>query len=252
MSVSKSFAGLVLVISSSLASSLLANSAFADLGCQHPYCNGPESVNNSTPPAAGPTIYHSQYCGEGHCYPGAYIPGEVDKDGSTAPAPSAEAAQAVLAAPAVAVAPAGTAAPTAADLQKQELADVGVERFTAQDYKPGLVRHIVLFRYKSDVSAAQKQEVIRRFLALKTLARRNGKEYIASIQTGSEISGEAADQGLEQGFIVTFRSQGDRNYYVGQPVVTDSNFYEASHQAFKDFVGPLLDAGGALVFDFAL
>lgn len=141
---------------------------------------------------------------------------------------------------------------TPAERLNQELEDVGVVRFTASDYKPGVVRHIVLFRYVKSATPAQIAEVKSRFLALRTLARRDGKNYILSIETGSEISGEGADQGLEQGFIVTFRSQGDRNYYVGQPVVTDSNFYDPAHQAFKDFVGPLLDQNGALVFDFAV
>jgi len=141
---------------------------------------------------------------------------------------------------------------SAADRLKQELATVGVERFTAPDYKPGLIRHIVLFRYNGAVSSEQKEEVIRRFLALRTLAKRNGRTYILSIETGSEISGEGLDQCLEQGFIVTFKSQGDRNYYVGQPVVTDSSFYDPAHQAFKDFVGPLLDQNGALVFDLSV
>ena len=130
---------------------------------------------------------------------------------------------------------------------------VGVERFTSADYKPGLVRHIVLFRYDRSVSPEQKQEVIRRFLALKTLSKRNGAPFILSIETGSDISGEGLDQCFEQGFIVTFTSQGDRNYYVGQPVVTDPSFYDPAHQAFKDFVGPLIDqGGGAFVFDFSV
>ncbi|MGO9605224.1 MAG: Dabb family protein [Candidatus Binataceae bacterium] len=129
---------------------------------------------------------------------------------------------------------------------------VGVERFTAPDYKPGLIRHIVLFRYNREVSSEQKQEVINRFLALKTLAKRNGSTYILSIETGSDISGEGLDQCFEQGFIVTFKSQGDRNYYVGQPVVTDPSFYDPAHQAFKDFVAPLLDQNGAFVFDFSV
>ncbi len=115
----------------------------------------------------------------------------------------------------------------------------------------------MLFRYGSSISPEQKQEVVRRFLALKTLAKRNGRNYIISIDTGSEINGEGADQGLEQGFVVTFKSQGDRNFYVGTPVVTDLNYFDPVHQAFKDFVGPLLDkdasgnVNGALVFDFA-
>lgn len=141
---------------------------------------------------------------------------------------------------------------SAADRLKQELATVGVERFTAPDYKRGLIRHIVLFRYNKEVSSEQKEEVIRRFLALKKLGKRNGRTYIRSIETGSDISGEGLDQCFEQGFIVTFKSQGDRNYYVGQPLVTDPSFYDPAHQAFKDFVGPLLDQNGAFVFDFSV
>jgi len=142
--------------------------------------------------------------------------------------------------------------PTAAQQLQQDLQTVGVQEFTSPDYKPGLIRHIVLFRYTGTTTDAQKEEVKTRFLALQQLCKRDGKRYIVSIDTGSNNSGEGADQGLEQGFIVTFKSQGDRNYYVGQPVVTDPNYYEPAHQAFKDFVGPLLDQGGALVFDFAI
>ena len=103
---------------------------------------------------------------------------------------------------------------------KLQLARVGVQNFIAPNYRPGLVRHIVLFRYERGVSLEQKQEVIQRFLALKSLALR------------------------------------DRNYYVGNPVVTDSRFFDPAHQAFKEFVGPLLDkdasgnVNGALVFDY--
>jgi hypothetical protein len=141
---------------------------------------------------------------------------------------------------------------TAAQQLQQDLQTVGVQEFTSPDYKPGLIRHIVLFRYAPGVTDDQKEEVKTRFLALQQLCIRDGKQYIVSIDTGSDDSGEGADQGLEQGFIVTFTSQGDRNYYVGQPVVMDPNYYESAHQAFKDFVGPLLDKNGALVFDFAL
>jgi hypothetical protein len=148
--------------------------------------------------------------------------------------------------------------PTAAQQLSDELAKVGVARFTAHDYKPGLVRHVVLFRYGAQVTDGQKLEIRRRFLALRTQAMRAGKPYILSIETGGEISGEGADQGLEQGFIVSFGSQGDRNYYVGQPVVADPAFYDPAHQAFKDFVGPLLHTSvsgsvdGVVVFDFAV
>lgn len=147
--------------------------------------------------------------------------------------------------------PAPAATLPAADRLKAELAQVGAERFTAHDYKPGLVRHIVLFRYAPNVTAEQKAEAKDRFLALEREAVRDGRSYIVSIETGGELSGEGADQGLEQGFIVTFRSQGDRNYYVGQPIVTDPAYFDAAHQSFKDFVGRLLDQNGVIVFDFA-
>ncbi len=144
-----------------------------------------------------------------------------------------------------------TQSPT--DKLKEELAGVGVEAFTSPEYKKGLVRHIVLFRYADDVTAAQKKEVKDRFLALQK-SERNGKRYILSIETGAQNSGEGVDDSLEQAFVVSFKSQGDRNYYVGQPIVTDANFYDPNHQAFKEFVGPLLhkDPLGVLVFDFAV
>jgi hypothetical protein len=44
---------------------------------------------------------------------------------------------------------------------------------------------------------------------------------------------------------------GDRNFYVGQPIVTDSKHFDAAHQRFKDFVGPFLQTTqGAFVVDY--
>ncbi len=140
-----------------------------------------------------------------------------------------------------------------ADTLRAELARVGDARFTSSSYHPGTVRHIVLFRYKVGVTDAQKAEIRERFLALQDQCLHHGRPYILSIETGIQRSGEGADQGLEEGFLVTFRSEGDRNYYVGKPIVTDDRFYDPAHQAFKDFVGPFLhDTIGALVFDYYL
>lgn len=152
--------------------------------------------------------------------------------------------------------PARADSPSAADRLQQELAQVGVQKFTSPGYKPGRVKHIVLFRYQPEVTAAQKHEILRRFVTLRSECRRAGAPYVVSIEAGSQSSGEGVDQGLEQGFIVTFRSEGDRNYYVGQPVVTDAKYYDPAHQAFKDFVGPSLhvpvNPTGVVVFDFAV
>ncbi len=140
-----------------------------------------------------------------------------------------------------------------AETLRQELARVGVERFTSSSYHPGLVRHLVMFRYTLGTSDAQKAEIRDRFLDLQHLCMHDGRRYVLHIETGTQRSGEGADEGLEQAFIVTFASEGDRNYYVGQPIVTDDRFYDPAHQTFKDFVAPFLNStNGAVVFDYYL
>ncbi|NEN04993.1 Dabb family protein [Diaminobutyricibacter tongyongensis] len=135
-----------------------------------------------------------------------------------------------------------------ADL-KAELADVGIDRFTASDYRPGRTTHIVLFRYRPDVTDAQRSKIARRFHAL-AQTERNGEPYIASIRSGDQCSGETAPGGHDRAFIVMFRSLGDRNFYVGEPVFSDREHLDIAHAEFKEFVGPFLAEDGALVFDF--
>ncbi|WP_439070506.1 Dabb family protein (plasmid) [Serratia nevei] len=124
---------------------------------------------------------------------------------------------------------------------------------TASDYRPGILKHIVLFKYKQDVTQAQRNEVVNRFLALKS-SKRHGESspYIISIIEGVQNSREGVGGGFEQAFIVTFKSEGDRNYYVGRPLVEKSGFYDEAHDEFKQYVAPLLSGdSGALVFDFS-
>ncbi len=123
--------------------------------------------------------------------------------------------------------------------------------FTAPDFKTGTIQHIVLFRYKPEVGGEQRKEVFDRFLQLKDKAKRDGRPYIVSIKAGAQnMSLEGAGQNFVQAFIVEFRSEGDRNYYVGTPAVTNPAFYDPEHQEFKEFVGPFLTEHGALVYDF--
>lgn len=126
------------------------------------------------------------------------------------------------------------------------------QTITDSDYLIGRVEHIVLFRYKPGVSMKTKQVVIKKFLALKQTALREGKPYIQSIVTGVQNSLEGLGRGYEQGFIVTFRSEGDRNFYVGTPAVKDRRCFDLEHDAFKKFIKPYLMEGdeGVLVFDF--
>jgi hypothetical protein len=124
--------------------------------------------------------------------------------------------------------------------------------FTAKEYRPGRTEHIVLFKYKEDITDEQRQLIKKQFMALKNGSKRNGIPYIASIITGSQSSLEGLSKGYEQAFIVTFRSEGDRNFYVGTPAVSDPQYYDQLHNEFKNFIEPFLRDGenGVLVFDF--
>jgi len=97
---------------------------------------------------------------------------------------------------------------------------------------------------------AQRDEVIGRFLALAD-AKRDGARYMESMTGGPPMGGESLESGFEQGFVLTFASAGDRNYYVGEPVISDSRFFDPVHAEFERFVGPLLAPDGVLVFDAA-
>lgn len=155
-----------------------------------------------------------------------------------------------LSAPAHKTAPATTPAlDAAARAVRAELKSVGAARFTAPDYKLGVVRHMVMFTFRPGTTAAQRAEVTRRFVALTTLSRRpDGKTVVTSIETGAQNSGENSDLGLEQGYLVTFQSEGDRNFYVGRPIVTEAGHFDPAHDAFKTFAGPYL--AKVVVFDF--
>ena len=129
---------------------------------------------------------------------------------------------------------------------------MGPEEFTARQYRPGRVVHIVLFKFAPSTPESVLAEVTERFLALKESPREDGEPYILSIDAGPQASGEeAVGADYDLAFVVVFASGGDRNYYVGEPVVSDPRFFDGAHAAFKEFVGPLLDGGDVLVFDIA-
>ena len=132
------------------------------------------------------------------------------------------------------------------------LTEAETRELTNQNYRPGKIEHIVLFKYKPEISATEKQLVIKQFLSLKNECLRNGTPYIASIVTGQQNSFEKLDQGYEQAFIVSFNSEVDRNYYAGKPLINDPNYFDPKHEQFKKFIGPLLmpNSEGVLVFDF--
>jgi hypothetical protein len=87
---------------------------------------------------------------------------------------------------------------------------------TAPDYRPGLLRHIVLFQYAEATTPEQRQEIEERFHAL-SKSKRQGKRYIASIESGVQNSPEGLHRDLEHGFIVTFESEGTGTTIWGSP-----------------------------------
>lgn len=137
---------------------------------------------------------------------------------------------------------------TSAQELEKELHRVGPEKFTASKYRPATIEHVVLFKYRPGTSEAVKDEIASRFRALATESKRDGKPYIRSLVDGVQNSGEKAGKGLEHGFIVTFNSEGDRNFYVGDPIVSDSKYFDPKHDAFKKFAGPHIE--DIEVFDF--
>ena len=115
------------------------------------------------------------------------------------------------------------------------------------------IQHIVVFRYRADVAAATKADLAAHFLALKDLAMRDGQRYIVSITGGRAISKEGFDQGMEQAFVVTFKNEADRNYFVGKPY---SDAMDPAHEALVQIVVPqvAVDSAGKItglfVFDY--
>lgn len=101
--------------------------------------------------------------------------------------------------------------------------------------------HIVLFKFKDSVTSTDLKDITLQMLSLQKscLHPTTGVPYIQSITGGRDNSPEGLQEGLSHGFVVQFRSNEDRDYYVDQ---------DPAHQAFKNAAGPLIEK--AVVFDF--
>lgn len=96
-----------------------------------------------------------------------------------------------------------------------------------------LLRHIVLFAFKDEVGQAGRDEVRRLFTSL-----REKIPQICGFECGGNNSPEGLAHGYEDCYLVSFRSEADRDAYLPHP----------AHREFSDFVGPLLK--DVLVFDY--
>ena len=98
-----------------------------------------------------------------------------------------------------------------------------------------LLRHVVLFQFKPEVTEPQIQEVVDAFAKLKTQI-----DVIVDFECGTDVSVENKAAGFTHGFIVTFRDEKGRDIYLPHP----------AHEVFKKLVGPRLQ--NVLVFDYVV
>ncbi|PSN59490.1 hypothetical protein BS50DRAFT_447478, partial [Corynespora cassiicola Philippines] len=83
------------------------------------------------------------------------------------------------------------------------------------------ITHIVLFKYRSDISWTDFESHFKSFMALKTdsLHPVTGKPLIKSLKAGKNRSWEPFSKGLTHGFVLEFASQEDLDYYLtAEPV----------------------------------
>ncbi|MGB9626720.1 MAG: Dabb family protein [Phycisphaerae bacterium] len=99
---------------------------------------------------------------------------------------------------------------------------------------PGkLLRHVVLFKFKDGTSTGQIKAVEDAFRALP------GKiNVIRDFEWGTDISPEHKSQGFTHCFLLTFRTEADRDAYLPHP----------AHKEFGRMLGPVLDK--VLVVDY--
>jgi len=95
------------------------------------------------------------------------------------------------------------------------------------------LRHVVLFKFKDDVTKEQVQEVVDAFAALPAKI-----PTITGFEWGTDVSIENKAAGFTHGFVVSFATAKDRDDYIPHP----------AHAEFVKLVGPRLD--NVLVFDF--
>jgi hypothetical protein len=92
--------------------------------------------------------------------------------------------------------------------------------------KPTMLRHVVMFQFKESSSEADVQKVVDAFRGLPSKI-----SQIADFEYGVNNSPEGLDGGLTHCFLVTFKSEADREAYLPHP----------AHQAFVDVLKPHLE-----------
>jgi hypothetical protein len=99
--------------------------------------------------------------------------------------------------------------------------------------KKTMLRHVVIFKFKEASPAVEVQKVVDGFRALGSKI-----PEIASFEYGTNNSPEGLNDGFTHCFLVTFKSEKDRDAYLPHP----------AHKAFVELLKPHLDK--AMVIDY--
>ena len=95
------------------------------------------------------------------------------------------------------------------------------------------LQHVVSFKFKSSASSEDIKKVEDAFRALKEKI-----PQMVKLEWGTNVSKEKRDKGFTHCFIVTFKSENDRDTYIAHP----------DHKAFGKTLGPVLEV--VFVIDF--
>ena len=92
--------------------------------------------------------------------------------------------------------------------------------------KDSVLRHVVLFKFKQNTSPEKVKEIVDAFSALPSKI-----PEIADYEWGLNNSPEGLNKGLTHGFLLTFKSEADRETYLPHP----------AHKAFCALLTPHLE-----------
>lgn len=109
--------------------------------------------------------------------------------------------------------------------QKEESTETS-EEVTMEKSDKGMLRHVVMFKFKDETAQEDVDKVVNAFLDLK-----NSIPEIKSIEWGTNNSPEGLNQGLTHCFTLTFDNAADRDAYLPNP----------NHKEFGKILGPHLD-----------
>ena len=99
--------------------------------------------------------------------------------------------------------------------------------------KKTMLRHVVIFKFKEASPAVEVQKVVDAFRALQSKI-----PEIGSFEYGTNNSPEGLNDGFTHCFLVTFKTEKDREAYLPHP----------AHKAFVELLKPHLDK--AMVIDY--